>query len=133
MCYPCSENKGTDQLGGYCEADQRLCFRIGKRPVFSQRGSISLITSSQGAEAICKILGISKLILYQELLGHKKYWKIKLDVGSVMRRSRNFSQERGWRGGGGGPALDQGESRFTWGGGGGRGSEKKITFYKSIS
>ena len=24
----CKENKGADQLRGYCEADLRLCFRI---------------------------------------------------------------------------------------------------------
>ena len=28
MYYPCSENKGVDQLRGYREADLRLCFRI---------------------------------------------------------------------------------------------------------
>ena len=28
MYYPCSENKGTDQLRSYCEADLRLCFRL---------------------------------------------------------------------------------------------------------
>ena len=28
MYYPCSKNKGADQLGSYSEADQRLCFRI---------------------------------------------------------------------------------------------------------
>ena len=39
MYYPCSENKGTDQLRGYREADLRLCIRICKNPVFSQRGS----------------------------------------------------------------------------------------------
>ena len=39
MFYPCSENKGTDQLRGNREADQRLCFRICKKPVFSRRGS----------------------------------------------------------------------------------------------
>ena len=33
--YPCSENKGADQLRGYCEADLRLCFRICKMLVFS--------------------------------------------------------------------------------------------------
>ena len=33
--YPCSENKGADQLRGYCEADLRLCFRICKMFVFS--------------------------------------------------------------------------------------------------
>ena len=39
MCYPCSENKGADQLRSHCAADLRLCFRICKKPVFSQRGS----------------------------------------------------------------------------------------------
>ena len=35
MYYPYMENKGADQLGGYCEADLRLCFRICKKPVSS--------------------------------------------------------------------------------------------------
>ena len=35
LYYPCSENKGADQLRGYREADLRLCFRIYKSPVFS--------------------------------------------------------------------------------------------------
>ena len=42
MYYPCSENKGADQLRGHREADLRLCFRIckkKKKTVFSQRGS----------------------------------------------------------------------------------------------
>ena len=33
--YPCSENKGADQLRGYCEADLSLCFHICKILVFS--------------------------------------------------------------------------------------------------
>ena len=33
LYYPCSENKGTDQLRSYCEADLRLCFRIGENPI----------------------------------------------------------------------------------------------------
>ena len=33
MYYPCSENKGADQLCSY------LCFRIGKNLVFSSHGS----------------------------------------------------------------------------------------------
>ena len=37
LYYLCSENKGADQLRGDCEADLRLCFRICKNPVFSQR------------------------------------------------------------------------------------------------
>ena len=39
LYYPCSENKGADQLRGYREADLHLCFRICKKPVFSCRGS----------------------------------------------------------------------------------------------
>ena len=39
VCYPCSENKGADQLQSYCEADLRLCFCICRLLVFSQGGS----------------------------------------------------------------------------------------------
>ena len=35
LYYPCSENKGADQLHVYREADLRLCFRICKMLVFS--------------------------------------------------------------------------------------------------
>ena len=35
LYYPCSENKGADQLCGYREADLCLCFCICKNPVFS--------------------------------------------------------------------------------------------------
>ena len=35
VCYPYSENKSADQLRGYREADQRLCFRICKNTVFT--------------------------------------------------------------------------------------------------
>ena len=45
MCYSCSENKGADQLRGYRVADLHLCFRICKKPVFSQRGSFDCIFS----------------------------------------------------------------------------------------
>ena len=40
MYYPCSENKGTDQVCNYCEADLRLCFCKCKMLVFSWGGSI---------------------------------------------------------------------------------------------
>ena len=32
--YPSSENKGADKLRSYCEADLRLCFRLGRLLVF---------------------------------------------------------------------------------------------------
>ena len=40
MYYPCSENKGADQLRGYSEADLHLCFRPSKLLVFLRTGSI---------------------------------------------------------------------------------------------
>ena len=39
MYYPSSENKGADQLRCYCEADLRLCFRLGRLLVFPCGGS----------------------------------------------------------------------------------------------
>ena len=42
IVYPCSENKGADQLRSHREADLRLCFRICKKPVFSQRRSFEI-------------------------------------------------------------------------------------------
>ena len=39
LYYPCSENKGADQLRGYREADLRLCFRLSKLLDFSCGGS----------------------------------------------------------------------------------------------
>ena len=42
LYYPSSENKDTDQLRGYREADLRLCFRIGRLLVFSRTGSFDV-------------------------------------------------------------------------------------------
>ena len=39
MYYPSSENKGDDQLCGYCEANLRLCFRLCRLLVFPWGGS----------------------------------------------------------------------------------------------
>ena len=36
LYYRCSQNKGADQLGGYREADLRLCFGIYAKRRFSQ-------------------------------------------------------------------------------------------------
>ena len=44
MYYPCSENKGADQLRGYREADLRLCFHICRMLVFSWCGSYIINT-----------------------------------------------------------------------------------------
>ena len=39
LYYLCSEKKGANQLRSHRNADLRLCFRICKKPVFSQQGS----------------------------------------------------------------------------------------------
>ena len=39
LYYPCSENKGADQLRSYCKADLRLCFRLCRLLVFPCGGS----------------------------------------------------------------------------------------------
>ena len=39
LYYPCSENKGADQLRSYCEADLCLCFRLCRLLVFPYKGS----------------------------------------------------------------------------------------------
>ena len=41
LYYPCSENKGADQLRSYCEADLRLCFRLRKLLVFPYGAHLS--------------------------------------------------------------------------------------------
>ena len=48
LSYPCSENKGADQIRSYCEADLRLCFRICRLLVFSWGGSNDKLSSEDG-------------------------------------------------------------------------------------
>ena len=47
--YPCSENKGVDQLRGYREADLRLCFRICKNRFSHNEAQIGHALSSQSS------------------------------------------------------------------------------------
>ena len=50
--YPCSENKGADQLRGYREADLRLCFRLCRLLVFPFGGSNADKTDSESILAV---------------------------------------------------------------------------------
>ena len=52
MYYPCSENKGADQLRGYREGDLRLCFRICRLLVFPRGGSILLFLFLHGFQGL---------------------------------------------------------------------------------
>ena len=62
MYYPCSENKGADQLRGHREADLRLCFRLCKLLFFSCTGSLpkTLI----GSVHVTSVTGTLKASLY---------------------------------------------------------------------
>ena len=53
LYYLCSENKGADQLRSYRVADQRLCFRICRKPAFSRRGSYIKMISD--LIRVCKV------------------------------------------------------------------------------
>ena len=53
LYYPCSENKGADQLRSYCKADLRLCFRIGKNPVFNDVAHFSGVKKSRETSEHC--------------------------------------------------------------------------------
>ena len=46
--YPCSENKGADQLRGY-HGDLRLCFRPSILLVFTSGGTYTIILSNKVA------------------------------------------------------------------------------------
>ena len=67
MYYPCSENKGADQLRSYREADLRLCFRICRLFVFPCGGSYIIRTVSD--------------------LTSRKY------IAPVVRKSESFTSE----------------------------------------
>ena len=85
LYYPYSENKGADQLRGYREADLRLCFRVCKKPVFSQRGSFILGFSSN--------INPNKIYLAKilKVLGHKN--KLRSEVIILFSCSTKLSMK----------------------------------------
>ena len=73
LYYPFSENKGADHLRGYREADLRLCFRICKKPVFSQRGSYGFTSNNVKCTIIRFEREILKLFLSDRLTFYRDY------------------------------------------------------------
>ena len=63
LYYPCSENKGTDQLCNYCTADLRLCFRICKLLAFSRTGSFMF----KNASSTITLISLFALLNYMYL------------------------------------------------------------------
>ena len=68
MYYPCSENKGADQLRGYREADLRLCFRLCRLLVFPRGGSN--ISSEKPIHAISEQYFIQQASKHTAAFGH---------------------------------------------------------------
>ena len=96
LYYPCSENKGADQLRGHREADLRLCFRICKKPVFSRRGSFDMMVTNDfetfAYMAVCTLYNqtnINTILLIFCLFGLRFY--VPVNTFSVISgRSHRF-------------------------------------------
>ena len=70
--YPCSENKGADQLRGYREADLRLCFRIYAKCWFSHNAAqmyvgIFYVCEAQREHNLPKDRSLKVLIMILEI------------------------------------------------------------------
>ena len=81
LYYPCSENKGADQLRGYSEADLRLCFRICKKAGFLTTlliwDKIKLMTPFQAELCIVKLSQYMLITFYAFLW--RKFGKFKFE------------------------------------------------------
>ena len=74
MYYPCSENKGADQLRGYCEADLRLYFRLSRLLFFSCGGSYFFLPKSTQDTYECSlIIGTFRSISIKKRIGNRVY------------------------------------------------------------
>ena len=69
MYYPCSENRGADQLRSYCEADLRsyceadlrLCFRLCRLLVFPCGGSVFLRMPGRTIILVLRTFNVTKI------------------------------------------------------------------------
>ena len=90
LYYPCSENKGADQLRGYREADLRLCFRICNLLVFPRGSSFrkenSLCSENTGAEQQSSYHASNLLLVFAYcLLGVKTLYKLLVYKNDLLR------------------------------------------------
>ena len=79
MFYPSSENKGADQFRGYCEADLRLCFRIGKNLVFSRCGSLMIRNISKYTMWFLNRSDTIRAVQAQKMVRGCKFWILKVE------------------------------------------------------
>ena len=75
LYYPCSENKGADQLRSYCEADLRLCFRLCRLLIFPCGGSNINVRKVLGmTDGIQEITDIFFYIILLATMPQRKYF-----------------------------------------------------------
>ena len=88
LYYQKSENKGADQLRGYCEADLRLCFRLCRLLVFSRGGSFFKIFKYYKA-----CFASVWICVYYDMQQPIKHWKIsdKGKMCSCLQQRRHGS------------------------------------------
>ena len=85
LYYPCSENKGADQLRGYCKADLRLCFfAYAQKPVFLRRGSYHILTSAALSETDT-VLGDTSVIATHVCSGGPNNHRSEVDTWHLSR------------------------------------------------
>ena len=80
LYYPCSKNKGADQLSSYCAADLRPCFRICKKLVFSQQGSYNDVSC-------CRYYQFDDAVI-REILGKKLSSRNRKDLDDVNEKTK---------------------------------------------
>ena len=77
LYYPSSENKGADQLRGYCEVDLRLCFCLCRLLVFPRGGSIIYqVSNASWVDYINSIVNLT-VFSYQEITANDQMEKKK--------------------------------------------------------
>ena len=67
LYYPCSENKGADQLCSYCEANLHLFFRIGKNHF--------LMTHAAQFRRITSLISKYLIAIHPKMIETTSYWQ----------------------------------------------------------
>ena len=94
MHYLSSENKGAGQLCGYCTADLRLCFCIGKRLVFSQHVSYVPALDNLGfggyKEDATAVLQEAKAVAAKKRRGSSKLENLGIPEEELVRQQQEL-------------------------------------------
>ena len=87
MYYPCSENKGADQLRSYCEADLRLCFRLCRFVVLQLLKYIVKAANNKDILQLCLCLWSSAYDMKMVVGGCHVFFTYVLFIASINRKS----------------------------------------------